>query len=165
MEINGVKIQVPKGMEPYIEDGEIRFRKKLSLNDIYRSLFLNCEMHYVDDSGWTSIRIDDDPFYYVDHTQDRNNCTSRKQAEKLLAINKLMNVAKYLNKGWQPNWDEKEGFNKYCIWYNITYDKLIIDASQNLSSCGIYFKSEKLAQQAIDILGEETVKLALSTDW
>ena len=26
-------------------------------------------------------------------------------------------------------------------------------------------KSEEFAQQAIDILGEETIKLALSTDW
>lgn len=32
-----------------------------------------------------------------------NNCTSEKQARKLLAINMLMNVAKYLNGDWQAN--------------------------------------------------------------
>nr|DAY73308.1 MAG TPA: hypothetical protein [Caudoviricetes sp.] len=29
----------------------------------------------------------------------------------------------------------------------------------------VHFKTLYLAQQAIEILGEETIKLALSTDW
>lgn len=163
MKANNLTIIPPEEMEVYQEGNEIKFRpieKKLTYRDIAKKLFKNKITYYPD--AYCNIKSIDaaDVSCY-----DANNCTSEKQLKKLLAINQLMNVAKYLNKDWTPNWDEAEGFNKYCIWYNITCDKLIIDASQNLSPCGIYFKSEELAQQAIEILGEETIKLALSTDW
>lgn len=35
MEVNGVKIEVPKGMEPYIIDGEVRFRKNCFSISLY----------------------------------------------------------------------------------------------------------------------------------
>ena len=73
-----------------------------------------------------------------------------------------MNVAKYLNKDWQSNWDNINQ-HKYCIYiYNniITASRVTINYS-NI----VYFKSEELAKQAIDILGEETIKLTLCTDW
>ena len=91
------------------------------------------------------------------------NCTSNKQTWKLFAINRLMNVAKYLNGDWQPDWDNKTS-SKYYIRIDsrgIIYVTCIIT-----DVCGdIYFKSKKLAQQAIEILGEETIRLALCTDY
>ena len=92
-----------------------------------------------------------------------NNCTSEKQAKKLLAINMLLNVAKYLNEGWQPNWNNEDE-KKYVIYLGIKEE---ISVSWTIVANGhmVHFKTEELAQKAIDILGEETIKLALSTDW
>lgn len=89
------------------------------------------------------------------------NCTSEKQAQKLRAINQLMNVAKYLNGNWQPDWDN----SKEAKYYLYFYGKHYIDCSYQYIYCLVYFKSSELAQQAIEILGEETIKLALLTDW
>ena len=164
MDINNLKIIPPEGMEYYIENGEIRFRRKHSLDDVYNNLFCNAEMYFVNDFGWVGKRLENnDPFDYEDYTQYRSNCTSERQAQKLLAINELMNVAKYLNDGWKPDWnnglEEKyylyiNNGNKLCVYYIYGYNK-----------GPVYFKSEELARQAIEILGEETIKLALCTDW
>ena len=91
-----------------------------------------------------------------------NVISTDKQAEKLLAINKLMNVAKYLNDGWQPDWDNNHE-HKYCI----CCDKKQLKIAFRTWICNenIFFKSEELAKQAIEILGEDTVKLALCTDY
>lgn len=165
MEINGVKIKVPKGMEPYIVDGEVRFRKKLSIDDVYKELFFNKPIYYMNDTGWSSKRKDYlDSIIPLDNREFRNNCTSEKQVEKLLAIIQLMNVAKYLNGDWKPDWDDKDQM-KYYINYINTIGKLNISKTWTNNYAFIYFKSPELAQQAINILGEETVKLALSTDW
>lgn len=71
-----------------------------------------------------------------------------------------MNVAKYLNGDWEPdftNYSEK----KWCIDYD--FEDLILDTdfSAYYRSSVVYFKSEELAHQAIEILGEEEVKKAL----
>lgn len=95
---------------------------------------------------------------------DLTNCTSKRQAEKLLAINKLMNVAKYLNGDWQPDWKNRDE-DKIFIYIDHLYKNIKFGRSGIHQSLEIYFKSEELARQAIDILGEETIKLALCTDY
>lgn len=75
-----------------------------------------------------------------------------------------MNVAKYLNKDWQPNWDNYEE-SKYYLRWNPANNELEVNKALIVYSDIVYFKSEELAQQAIDILGKETIKLALCTDW
>lgn len=84
--------------------------------------------------------------------------TNEKQLEQLLALNKLMNVAKYLNGDWEPNWnDEYENkFYIYCL-----FEKLSICSKHRSNHGGIEFKSKELARQAIEILGEDEVKKAL----
>lgn len=84
-----------------------------------------------------------------------NNSTTRGQLESILALNKLCNVAKYLNNGWLPSFDKV----KYYIIAN--KDILMISPYNNIMGSHVYFKSEKLAQQAIDILGEDVIKQAL----
>lgn len=98
-----------------------------------------------------------------EYVLDPNICTSKKQAEKLIAINKLMNVAKYLNGDWCPNWNE--GNPKYFISIDHYKNIIAVDCNIDYAYNTIYFKSKELAQQAIEILGEETIKTALSTDW
>ena len=87
---------------------------------------------------------------------------SEKHLQKLIAINKLMNVAKYLNGDWQPNWSNDD--NKYYIIMNGN-GLLWIHCDTFYNSAIVYFKSIELAKQAIEILGEETIKLALCTDY
>jgi uncharacterized protein YpuA (DUF1002 family) len=102
-------------------------------------------------------------FVYSNYTNVSLTATSTKQAHKLEAINKLMNTAKYLNGDWKND----GGFEIKDDWrytYNIGREGLFIDHNLNIKSF-VYFKTKELAQQALEILGEETIKLALSTDW
>ena len=82
-----------------------------------------------------------------------------QQFECIIAKNTLANVAKYLNNGWKPN----KGDHVFTIMYYGDFkDKLII--SEHYFGTGeslILFKTQKDAKQAIEILGEETIKLAL----
>lgn len=131
--------------------------KKLTYEYIAKELFANKPCFYVATNGeiGEATKLNS----YV--AEQLNNSTSKKQAEKLLAINKLMNVAKYLNDGWQPGWDYIHE-DKYFIAINsneIYIEETLINYS------AVYFKSKELAQQAIEILGEETIKLALCTDY
>lgn len=91
------------------------------------------------------------------------NCTSCKQAEKLLAINKLLNVARFLNGEWKPDWDDASE-PKFSFFIGSENDMEIAAEYDKLHHL-VYFRTKKLAQRAIDILGEDTIRLALSTDY
>lgn len=91
------------------------------------------------------------------------NCTSKKQLEKLLAINQLMNVQKYIEKGRQPNWSDLNEA-KYFIFTN-NNSNINITGRFVCNESITYFSSEENAKKAIKILGEDTIKLALSTDY
>lgn len=154
-----ITIKIPDNYE-LKQDGNtytiVEKEKRLTYEDIARELFSK-SYHYIDSSGKIHNEHTDDY-----HITEPNNCTSQKQAEKLLAINKLMNVAKYLNDGWQPDWDKPVE----CKYYINTYSKqLKVTFNTWVCSGDIYFKSEELAEKAIEILGEETIRLALCTDY
>jgi len=156
-----ITIKVPENYE-LKQDGNtytiVEKEKKLTYEDIARKLFGNIkDIHYIGEYG---------DIYKTGNKSihDLNNCTSKKQAEKLLAINKLMNVAKYLNGDWQPDWsNEKE--DKYFISYNYAINEIQTEDDLVFQNSYIYFKFEEFAKQAIEILGEETIKLALCTDY
>ena len=86
-----------------------------------------------------------------------------KMKEKISAMTKLMNVAKFLN---GPDW-------KYIpvnAWEIVIgpYDKKLkpLKISQLEKTPRIvYFKSSNAVKEAIDMLGEKVVRLALSTEW
>ena len=132
--------------------------KKLTYNDVAEKLFgSRKDIHYIGEYG-EIFKTKAKRIY------DLNNCTSEKQAKKLLAINKLMNVAKYLNGDWQPDWNDAEECKHYISLEHVN-NNLSIDCTMLFQENDVYFKSEELAQQAIEILGEETIKLALCTDY
>lgn len=164
METKEVKIQVPEGYEIDKENSTfdcIKFKpikKVVTYEDVAKELFKDKKGYYTDKFGGILSAV-----LYDSQYLDINNCTSEKQAKKLLAINKLMNVAKYLNGEWRPNWKETD--RKYYIKYSDINNEIYVDYSQTIHSIVAYFESEELAKQAIEILGEETIRLALSTDW
>lgn len=119
-------------------------------------------------------KLFEDGHYYTDEDGDLcfndrganispNNAATKYQLECLIARNKLANVAKYLNNGWEPGRTSRGHFNAYVLYLTPNKDYIgyvnIHNCSQNNN---VLFKSSELAQQAIQILGEETIKLALS---
>lgn len=124
---NQLTINIPDGMEIDLQNsnfgtGVIKFKKKeLRYEDIEASLDL--------EGNRTGIPADD------------NN------AFKLCAIDRLMNIARYYNGDWKPDWDCPEE-NKYYI-YRVrgNYD---ISMSTVLSFSVVIFKKKEDAQSVID---------------
>lgn len=155
-----IRITIPTG---YVIDEEnstfecIKFKpKKLTYEDIAEELFEGKQVYYINDNG----KIEESTCYRNCGTYaDPNNCVTKTQAEKLLAINKLMNVAAYLN---GKDWDFYDNTNAKYAFY-IDTDKKLGRTTSYLAKFGsVYFRTRELAEKAIEILGEETIKLALS---
>lgn len=138
---------------------EIVFKPiKKTYEHVAKELFEHKELFWVGSFGDIKFKADGaGPSF-----SEKNNCTSEKQAKKLLAINQIMNVAKYLNNGWTPNWND----TNEAKWY-IRVDRENIDTNcvYSINCLDIYFKTSKLAEEAINILGEDVIRLAASTDW
>lgn len=169
MKTKELKITPPEGYEIDRENSSldhIKFKpikKRLTWKDVANSLFSslsNNQVWYIFNHG--RIKYTDNLIIDKINYDDLTNCTSEKQAQKLLAINQLMNVAKYLNAGWKPDWNSIE-----CKWYIALGKKSNPNIYYVTHECSInvFFKTRELAEQAIEILGEDTIKLALSTDW
>lgn len=97
-------------------------------------------------------------------------CTSQNQVRKLCAINQLLNIAKFLNKNedgtdWVPDYEGIEDFDETFYGIGIDPDdKEVIVFQVNperLQTEMVYFRTEALGKQAIEILGEETIRMAL----
>ena len=162
MKAKELKIVPPEGYEIDRENSSIdtiRFKpikKKTTYKDICRELFLNKPSWRLLETGVTKYtKVSDSAISCA-----RLTATSNKQLEQLVALNKLMNVAKYLNGDWEPDFTN---FSERKWWIDCDFDDLML--STDFSSCYrnsvVYFKSEELAFQAIEILGEEEVKKAL----
>ena len=158
MENREIKITPPKGYEIDKENStfeKIVFKKikeKLTYEKVADKLFKYDNHYFIDNNG------------NVIETSTGWRCPNaasiEKQLQILLAINKLMNIAYYLNDGWEPDWNDTN-ICKYCLFYDHNLKRILIDYNLNHRKTSVYFKSSELAQQAIEILGEETIKLAL----
>lgn len=130
-------------------------KKTITYDDILKELFLDKIASWV---GRTKIYT---ATIGVVNYKDQNNCTTEAQAKRLLAFNKLMNIAKYLNGECMPDFDgDHENWNicKDCDTFHVMYTKYVNKAS-------IYFKSKDLALEGIRLMGEESLNDLFSTDW
>lgn len=154
-----VKIQIPEGYEIDREKStfeRIVFKKKdLTYEDVARKLFSASRVWYLEDDGC----INSARFCLDTRICDPNNATSEKQLEQILALNKLMNVAKYLNQ-MESTTSSRSGTQKYYLFYSKTRRKMDTLIQTILEFAGPTFNSEALALQAIEILGETEVKKA-----
>lgn len=67
---------------------------------------------------------------------------------KLEALNKLMNIAKYYNGDWKPDWYSYA--SKFSISFNHTSRKYRVDSSDSMTSGNVLFKKSEDAQAVID---------------
>lgn len=152
------------------EFGTHNLKPTLTYEDIAIELFMEKRVYYFDwdeyDKLVSSIHTKSEDWY-----KSPLNCTSERQGQKLKAINKLLNVAKFLNKDWVPDWKNIEE-PKWSI--RIEWDEQnneVIKVGHYLGTNGhcnnsiVYFRTKELAEQAVQILGEETIRLALSCDF
>ena len=125
---NKLTINIPLGMEIDLQNsnfgsGVIKFKnKELRYEDIENSLDL--------EGNRTGIPVDD------------NN------AFKLCATDRLMNIARYYNGDWKPDWSSVE--NKYYIIYCNRSQCYTTDYKTLIDINTVYFKCEKDAQAVID---------------
>lgn len=158
-----LEIEVPQGCEIDKEQStfeKIVFKKveeKLTYEKITNKLFDNKIYYYINAFG--DIK-NTNSAYSICHTIIPHGAPTAQQLERLLAINKLMNVAYYLNNGCKSDlndWKQEKCF----IYYDIKTQKIDFGVCRGVINGVICFNSRELAKQAVEILGEETIKLAL----
>ena len=166
-----VELPIPSNLQVFIsEDGKPMIRKKtegdekptdaaegkpITYDDILKKLFLNKTASWFGSSNIYTAMIG------IVNYNDQNNCTTEAQARRTLAYNKLMNIAKYLNGDWKPDFNGhnkkwnicKEGDDYLALWTDIT------------ENCSVYFKSEEAACEAVRLMGEDSLNDLFSTDW
>lgn len=127
----------------------------ITYDDILRELYLDKKSFWINSTDISSAITGKDSY------NDINNCTSEAQCRRILAFNKLQNIAKYLNKGWKPkfgydakNWAITKDEESFSAQYN-----------QRINDGSVYFKSADLTNEAIRLMGEESLNDLFSTDW
>lgn len=154
-----LEIEIPNNKEidweASAKQKQIVFKdKQLTYEDVCNELFAK-EHYYTDING--------DICHLIESANDcPNNASTQHQLKCILAKNKLANVARYLNGSWKWEWGSHDAF----FIMDTSYKKGIINLHVESYSCypernNVLFKSREAALQAIEILGEKTVKLAL----
>ena len=123
---NQLTIDIPEGMEIDLENsnlakGIVKFKKKdITYEDIEYTLKLgkNCKSIIINESN----------------------------ASKLVALSKLMNIAKYYNKDWKPDWNNSDK-SKYYIRYNTGI--YAVDCNYTYNYGNIFFKNKDDALEVI----------------
>lgn len=126
---NQLTIDIPEGMEIDLENsdlikGIVRFKQStITYGDVEDALKLgkNCKGIIIDESN----------------------------ASKLVNLSRLMNIAKYYNGDWKPEWNNRNE-DKYYIYYRYITDEYLVDANFAEASSIVYFKNKADAQAVID---------------
>lgn len=147
METKEIKIKVPEGYEIDKENSTfecIKFKlvkKGLTYKDVAEKLFNNT-LCYTNERGKIIA-----PACFNAVKEDKNNATNKKQLERLLALNQLLNVAEYYNKK-----SPKEEKNTYGIELDKINSRYFTIEYINLSVYGLIpmFNREEDAKAVID---------------
>lgn len=126
---NQLTIDIPEGMEIDLENsdlakGIVKFKKKdITYENVEDALKLgkNCKSIIINESN----------------------------ASKLVALSKLMNIAKYYNGDWKPNWRSLTE-SKYYIYYSTRSNTYGVSNTSSTKYINIYFRLYKDAKAVID---------------
>lgn len=168
MEKRNVELTLEKAQEWYNKGGELREvalqaykeeeLRNITYDEICEHLFFDRYSYFTDSKGDVKGTILGECVMSYP-----NAASTERQLKKLMAINKLANVAKYLNDGWIPNWNNTNEF-KYSISQDTT-DNIFIENNVYRSNSEVVFKTYELAKDAIKILGENTIRLITNGKW
>lgn len=168
---SAVEYPIPDNLQFFFsEEGKLMVRQKIEGDEkpsdaeegnpitydyICKELFLNKKTY------WLGNFQVNKAISAINNYNDINNCTSIAQARRMIAFNKLQNIAKYLNGDWKPDfstpakkWSIHEEFGDFESVFSVTEN----DAS-------VYFKSEYAADEAIRLMGKDSLNDLFSTDW
>lgn len=168
-----VELPIPDNLQVFIgEDGKPMIRKKIegdekpsdaeegkpiTYDDIIEELYFDKTAYWFRGKNDIGEGKQDYASY-----EDAVNSTTPAQAKRYAAFNKLQNIAKYLNKGWKPNFKDatqnwfitEDYFGKYKAKFTYSGNYGIV-----------FFKSKCLVNEAIRLMGEDSLNDLFSTDW
>lgn len=169
---SAVEYPIPDNLQFFFdEEGKLMVRQKtehenvpnneegkpITYDDICKDLFYNKDAYYLDESNKISSWAMTSSNY-----NDFDNCTSIAQAKRMIAFDKLQNIAKYLNNGWKPNFKDAE--QKWFIaeqYFGEYQAKFTYSGNYGI----VYFKSEDLVLEAIRLMDKDSLNDLFSTDW
>lgn len=144
-----------KDIQKILQESEKTLPK--TWEEAYTKYLCNTTIFYIDTNSeiqqFTKPRTENAKF-------NKNALLSQERAEEMLVFMQLITLRDIYNDGWEPDW-KNDSTRKFCLQYNHKIKKITVDWCFNFQTAIVYFKSEKLVEQALEILGEETVKLAL----
>lgn len=123
-----ITIDIPKGME--IDTENSNFTKGIIKFKLDGNTYANIEKALNIENTSTSITV------------------SKNNKHKLLAIDKLMNIAKYYNKDWKPNPYSEGGI--YYIRFNRLKNVFWVDFTYGVDINDIFFKNLEDAEAVIN---------------
>lgn len=167
-----VEYPIPDNLQFFFdEEGKLMVRKKhaqndhpqneetqekpITYDDVLKELYLGKTAYWVYDKSIESGKQSSYNF------EDAVNCTSVAQAKRMVAFNKLQNIAKYLNGDWKPDFDGNH--ENWSI--TKTGDDFLATYTRNVNKANVYFKSKDLTFEAIRLMGEYSLNDLFSTDW
>lgn len=154
---NGTKIPLSRETLKSLEEAD-----KVTYEDVCKELFVGKRPYYISSDDGIETSSCAATKYDIEDFAEGNEALDKEQLQSIINLNKLANVAKYLNEGWAPDWN-KFGQSKWSIFISNEGLKLVSFASA--SHGNVIFKSEELAQKAIEILGEDIIKSALTLNY
>lgn len=168
---SAVEYPTPENLEFFFdEEGKLMVRKKqdgepapneetqckpITYGDVLKELYLGKTAYWIYDQN---IEFGKQTSY---NFEDAVNCTSVAQAKRMVAFNKLQNIAKYLNGDWKPVFDRNH--ENWSI--TKTGDDFLATYTRNVNKANVYFKSRDLTFEAILLMGEDSLNDLFSTDW
>ena len=125
---NQLTIDIPKGMEIDTENSD--FTKGIIKFKLDGNTYANIEKILNIKNTSTNITV------------------SENNKHKLLAIDKLMNIARYYNKDWKPNPYSEEGI--YYIRFNHLKNVFWVDFTYGVDTNDIFFKNLEDARAVVN---------------
>lgn len=134
IKVNKLIISIPKGMEIDTEnsnfaEGIIMFKPKFKFKPKYITY--------------------DDIVNSFNSTACINAFVHSDNMNKLRAMAQLMNIAKYYNGDWKPEWNNRDEDKNY-IYYGYIQDEYYISETNTYNSGIAYFKNKEYAMAVID---------------
>ena len=149
------KLMVHKKIEGDAETPDDKEGNHITYDDVLKELYYKKTAYWVSNSNIKHATTGEGSY------NDINNCASEAQCKRMVAFNKLQNIAKYLNKGWNPDFP---GSNNYTICKNYAGGYSLL-GNRKCQAGAIYFRTKDLANEAIRLMGEESLNDLFSTDW